>query len=217
MGDPLELVLVEDELLLRELLESTLSRVPGLSVMATFGTAEEALSGLEGRRPDMVLCDIDLGSGMDGITLAKELRKRSPELAIAILSNHADLAYVEALRRPLGKSWGYMLKKSALSVESLERCIRSVAAGLVVLDPEIVAAAQPHLAKQQLTARSSELLAYIAQGYSNSAIAEKVALSERSVERLISQIYLDLGIDVGDATANPRVMATLAFLGDQGR
>lgn len=217
MGDRLEIALVEDEQLLRGLLESTLSRVPGMVVTATFGTAEEALAGIGTCPPDVVLCDIDLGPGMDGIALAKELRKRWPELSIAILSNHADLAYVEALRRPLGKSWAYMLKKSALSVDSLERCIRSVAAGLVVLDPEIIASAQAHLAKPQLTGRSAELLSYIAQGYSNAAIANKCALTERSVERLISQIYLDLGIEVGNTAFNPRVLATLAFLGERPR
>lgn len=217
MGKRLEIVLVEDEQLLRGLLEMTLSRIPDMVVTAAYGNAEEALAGIGTSPPDVVLCDIDLGPGMDGIALAKELRRRWPELAIAILSNHADLAYVEALRRPLSKSWAYLLKKSALSVDALERCIRSVAAGLIVLDPEIVAAAQSQLARPQLAGRAAELLAYVAQGHSNATIAGKLSLSERSVERLMSQVYVDLGIDVANASVNPRVLAVLAFLGESPR
>lgn len=217
MTKPLEIVLVEDEQLLRELLEKTLSGVPGLVVRETFASAEEALGAIAASPPDVVLSDINLGSGLDGISLAKKLRKLCPDLAIVILSNHADLVYVDALRKALGRHWAYMLKKSALSLEALERCIHSVASGLVVLDPEIVAVAQTRSPTPKLTGRAAEMHAYLAQGYSNASIMKKCALTERTVERLISQVYDDLGIDVENTAVNPRVLATLAFLGELPR
>ncbi len=210
---PLRIAIVEDESLFRGLLRSTLSRIEGIEICFDLGSAEEALERLPADWPDVVLTDIDLGEGLDGITLALKLREKRSDLAIVILSYHREAHYLDALPKPLIRSWAYLLKQSATDIESLERAIRGAASGLVIFDSELIGAIQEGASSlARLGARPAQILRLIAQGYSNSAIASRLHLSEKSVERLVGQLYLDMGLDVRDPAVNPRVQASLRFL-----
>jgi DNA-binding NarL/FixJ family response regulator len=110
--------------------------------------------------------------------------------------------------------WSYLLKKSVSDVAALGRAVEGAAAQLVVLDPQLVAAMHPRPDGQlgRLTTRQKEILGFLAQGFTNAAIAERLVLAEKSVENQINLLYQQLGIDRQDNSLHPRVKATLLYL-----
>src|SRR5262245_464322 len=110
--------------------------------------------------------------------------------------------------------WCYLLKRSVADVATLERTIAGAAAGLVVLDPHVVAGRAPRVggALAQLTPRQGEILAWIAQGFTNPAIAGRPAVASGTVENPVTQIYQELGLGTDQSEFNPRVLAVLLYL-----
>ncbi|MGI6610256.1 MAG: LuxR C-terminal-related transcriptional regulator [Limnochordia bacterium] len=207
-------LIVEDEGLFRELLQVGLSQEKQLEVVGAFGDAETALQKAPGLCPDAALLDIELGGSMNGVRLGLELREHLPALGIVLLSNHQDPAYLAAVPATASAGWAYLRKKSVGDLPTLTRAITGVAAGLLVLDPGIVekAATRKGSVLESLTPRQHEVLALIAQGFTNEAIADKLFLASKSVENHISQIYRQLNIDTSDPHTQPRVTAVLKYL-----
>jgi DNA-binding NarL/FixJ family response regulator len=210
----LRVMLVEDEDLFRDLLQVALRQQPRLRVVGAFRDADAALASGPSLRPDVAVLDIQLGSGPDGIHLGLALRQVLPRLGIVLLSNHADLRFVAALQRRPVTGWSYLMKQSVRDMAALRRALEGAAQGDVVLDPKLVAGLQPRAGGRpaHLTPRQHDVLALVAQGLNNASIAQQLALAEKSVENVLSDIYKSFGIDPGEQGVHPRVTAVLLYL-----
>jgi DNA-binding NarL/FixJ family response regulator len=208
------LVLVEDEPLYRDLLGTVLRDRLGLDVAGTFAEAQVALDQSRALRPDAALLDISLPGMMDGIELGLRLCEALPGLGVVLLSNHVDPRFVSALPVGAAAGWSYLLKKSVGDVDALGRAIEGSVAGHVTVDPGVVAALRPRTAGRvaRLSPRQREMLELLAQGLTNAAIAERMVLSDKSVENGITRLYQDLEIDRDDPRVQPRVQAVLLYL-----
>lgn len=210
----LRVIVVEDESLLRDLLVVSLENIPSLAIVGSYGDGLSAVEHMAQDRPDVALLDINLGSGWTGIETGLQLRQRQPVLGIVLLSNYARPDLLSGLPRAALSGWSYLLKKSVRDLATLTRAIEGSAANLVVLDPELVRLAQDRRDSpvRDLTPRQSQILALVAQGYTNSAIAKTLYLSEKSVENYLTTIYSTLHIESSSPEQHARVKATLCFL-----
>lgn len=210
----IQVMIVEDEGLLRNMLTVALEAQPELRVVGACGDGTTAIRMAREISPDVILMDIDLGSGLNGVQTGIRIKEQTPRTGIVLLSSHKDKAYLDAIPPEQAHGWSYLLKQSVGDVEALTRAVQGAAAGLVVLDASLVMDLRPKLASRvnALTARQGEVLELIAQGYSNSAIAQKLRLGEKSVENYINAIYQKLEIDRQDV--HPRVKAVLVYLED---
>ena len=209
---PLRVVIVEDEDLFRDLLRVALIHEPGIEIVGAFANGADAVAAAPGLRPDVALMDIELGGPPNGIQAAAHMRASLPQLGVVILSNHSAPELVASL--PLGSTgWSYLLKKTASDLATLRRAIDGAAAGMVTLDPEIVRqlGQRQQGAHGRLTPRLREILGLIAEGHSNTSIARRLVVTERTVENHISLLYKELGIN-RETDAHPRVRAVLLYL-----
>lgn len=205
---------VEDEPLMLDLLRVALQQHPGLAVVGVFKQGEEALQRIPPLQPQVALLDIDLGRGLSGIQLGFLLREQLPTLGIVLLSNHWVPHFLATLPPHMMAGWCYLLKRSVADVDTLARAIQGAAAGLVVLDPYVVARRQPRPGGSltRLTPRQREVLSLIALGFTNTAIAQRLGLAASTVENQLNQIYQELGLAEEHAEFNPRVRAALRYL-----
>jgi DNA-binding NarL/FixJ family response regulator len=215
-GRTIRLAVVEDESLLRDLLRTALGSYAGIEVIGDYERPADALEAIPGLDIDVVVLDIELGSDMNGIELGVRLRRMLPHIGILLLSNHADPQLLSSLPNDVIGGWSYLLKRSVTNVASLTRAIQGAASGLLVFDPELTRQTRPRKAgpTAALSARQREILGLIAEGYSNGAIADRLGLSERSIENHISRIYTTLGVDSTDRSVHARVRAVLTFVQD---
>lgn len=212
--DKLKVVIVEDEPLFCELLQMALSGTGQFDVIDAYDEAEGALEPIIDAKPDVAIVDISLKGDMNGVFLGIELRRRLPDMGIVLLSNHRLTSILHTLPPHNLNGWGYLLKGTVQNVETLIRTMRMAAGGMLVLDPEIVATQKPkkYGTLANLTPRQYQTLQLMAQGYTNQGIAERLAVSVKSVENHTNQVYSELGIDRTDRRVQPRVQAVLQFL-----
>ena len=208
-------LIVEDEALFREMLSRTLAAEPWLEVVGVATEGKEAVRLAAELIPDAVIMDIALPGGMDGIDAALQIKAQRKETGIVILSVHKDRRYVSSLPLSESPGWAYLLKQTVPDLSSVMRAIQGSVDGLVVLDPAVVETLQPRRgsAAARLTPRHRQVLELIAQGYNNTAIAQELSLTEKSVETYINSIYQVLQIP-GEEGVHARVKATLVYLED---
>ncbi|UZN04061.1 response regulator [Cellulomonas sp. S1-8] len=213
---PLRVALVEDQPLFRSMLERTLQDVPKLDVVVSVGTVGEAHRLLTPDLVDVVVLDIDLPDG-NGIALGVTLRRAQPDLGVLLLSAHDAMDLLLDLPRDVAHGWCYLSKTSTTSEAALLHAVRSAAAGETVLDPALLERVTPRAgsAVARLTQRQFEVLRLLAQGLSNAGIAERLAITEKSVQNHVYAVYSTLGIDA-DPVRNPRVSAALRLLEETG-
>ena len=217
----IRVVVADDSLIVREGLEQLLAASPSIDVVGTCGDLEELVAAVQKSSPDVVLTDIRMPpSGSDeGIQLAAELRETHPEMGVVVLSQHDDPAYVLHLLAHGSDRRGYLLKERIHNRGDLVSAIDSVAQGGSVIDPKIVEVLVAAKARSesspltQLTQREYEVLAQIAEGKSNTAIAESLVLTKRAVEKHINSIFMKVGL-AGADDVSKRVKATLLFLSE---
>lgn len=214
-GGPLRVVLAEDLPLLREGIVAVLSRA-GAEVVLAATTADELLSGVASLDPDLVLTDVRMPPSHtdEGLRAVSELRRSRPGLPVLLLSQYVSVAYLpEILDQPGGGGVGYLLKERVGHVSAFTDAVRSVLAGSAVIDPDVVAAllGRSHAADSlsSLTPREREVLALMAEGKTNSAIAESLWVSEAAVRKHVGSIFSKLPL--GEQT-DRRVSAVLAYL-----
>lgn len=209
----IRLLIVEDEPFFRQLLVRSLSSETELEVVGAADNGRDAIRLAAELHPDAVLMDVELSDQMDGITAALEIRKVRPQTGIVILSAYSDRQYLINLPVSDLRGWSYLLKKTVPNVATLLRAIQGSAAGLVMMDPSLVANWKPREGTSiaGLTPRQREVLELIAQGYNNAAIGTKLAITEKSVETYINAIYQELHLVGGNGT-HARVKAALRFL-----
>ena len=214
---PIRIMIVEDEGLFRDMLRVSLANRPGLVVVGDTGDGISALKLALELTPDVILMDIELGPGPNGIETGLKIREERPETGIVILSLHGDKEYIRSLPLAQAGGWSYLKKQSVADLEALTRAIEGAAAGLMVLDPSLVNALRPKPKSrmEELTPRQREVLQLMAQGYSNPAIAERLMLGIKSVENYINAIYQHLAV-AQDEPIHPRVKAVLLYLQESG-
>ena len=215
----IRVVLAEDSYIVREGLEQVLDSAPGLEVVATCADLDSLLAAVESERPDVVVTDIRMPPTKtdEGIHAAAVLRETRPEVGVVVLSQHDDPAYALALLETGSEGRAYLLKERVHDGGQLAAAVEEVSRGGSVIDSKIVESLVRARSKAnssplvELTSREQEVLAEIAQGKSNSAIAESLVLTKRAVEKHINAIFMKLGLAQADDVSK-RVKATLIFL-----
>ena len=215
----LRIVVGEDNLLVREGVARLVSDAPDLEVVDSCEDLAALEASVEKTAPDVVLTDIRMPptSTDEGIQLANRLRRSHPNVGVVVLSQYSDAGYVLALFALGSDRRAYLLKERIRDRATLVSAIRSVAVGGSAVDPkviEVLVSARLGDATSQLfelTSREREVLAEIAEGKSNIAIAESLFLTKRAVEKHINSIFLKLNLG-NEADISRRVKATLMFL-----
>jgi DNA-binding NarL/FixJ family response regulator len=217
----IRVALAEDNLLVREGLVQILAGMPELEIVAACENADELVVAVDARGADVVLTDIRMPPGHtdEGIRLAAELRERHPDVGVVVLSQYDEPSYALRLFEKGSDRRGYLLKERVHDRAQHAAALRSVADGSSVVDSKIVdalvaaKAGAERSALAELTPREREVLAEIAQGKSNTAIAESLVLTKRAVEKHINAIFLKLGLAYAEDVSK-RVKAALLFLAD---
>ena len=212
----MRIVIADDAALLRQgaarLLEDA-----GFEVVAQAGDADDLLRKVRAHTPDVAIVDVRMppDNTDDGLRAALTIRQELPDVGILLLSQYVEDRYLSELLAGGGDGVGYLLKDRVADAERLTDAVERVAAGGSVLDPDVVA---QMLGRRRddgpltsLTEREREVLALMAEGRTNRAIAGELFLSERAIERYVTGIFSKL-----DLTASPedhrRVLAVLAYL-----
>jgi DNA-binding NarL/FixJ family response regulator len=209
-------VIADDSGLLRDGLSRLLTEA-GISVVATAGDAAGLAVAVDEHLPDVAIVDIRMPPTYthEGAAAANELRDRLPALGVLLLSQAVETHFASQLLERHAERFGYLLKDRVVDVETLMGALRTISAGGTVLDPEIVrhlmrtASAGDPLAA--LTERERDVLALMAEGRSNSAIADRLTVSLKTVESHIANIFSKLGLH-GAQDDHRRVLAVLAAL-----
>jgi DNA-binding NarL/FixJ family response regulator len=218
-SEVIRVVVADDEYLVREGARSVLSAVPGIDVVGVASSPDELMAVIDETRPDAVLLDVRMPPTYrtEGIDAAHRIRHRYPGVGVVILSQFSDPEYVLELLREGSRGFAYLLKERLGSPTQLAEAIREVVKGGSSLDPKVIDAlmeAQRRRSQSRLhglTTREHEVLALMAGGRTNAAIAERLVLSERAVEKHINAIFRKLGLGA-DLDSHHRVAAVLFFL-----
>ncbi|GLX97740.1 DNA-binding response regulator [Herbidospora sp. NBRC 101105] len=208
-------MLAEDSVLLREGLVWVF-RSAGMEVVAAVEDAEGLLRAAEEHRPDLVVTDVRMPPSHtdEGLRAALVLRRQWPDLSIVVLSQYVEERYAATLLSTTTTGVGYLLKDRVADVPEFLDALRRVAAGGTALDPEVVAQLLVRRHSDpldRLTRREKEVLALIAEGRSNTGIAEALSVSESAVGKHINNIFAKLDLS-GDDKDHRRVLAVLRFL-----
>jgi DNA-binding NarL/FixJ family response regulator len=217
-------VLVEDDLIVREGVKHLIGSLDGVDVVDAVGdlpAAEEAIGRL---KPNVVVTDIRLPPTLtdEGLRLARTLREREPSIGVVVLTQHAEPEYARRLLEAGGEGRAYMLKERVTDRGQLEAAIRTVAVGGSYVDAAVVERVLASSAQrgagpvEALTPREIQVIGLIAQGKSNEAVARELNISTRAVERHISSIFGRLQIE-DSADVSRRVTAVLLYLEDRRR
>lgn len=216
---PIRVIIAEDSLLVREGLAKLLEAEPTLEVVGLCGDYDELMAAVDATEPDVVLTDIRMPpTGTDeGVRAANELRSRHPELGVVVLSQYAEPSYALALLGDGTEGRAYLLKERVSDGAQLVAAIREVAARGSVVDPKVVEVLVDARSRQResplrhLTPREREVLAAIARGGNNAAVAASLDLSERAVEKHINSLFAKLGLSE-EPEVHRRVKAVLLYL-----
>jgi len=220
---PIRVILAEDNYLAREGIVSVLESIEDIDLLAAYGDLETVRNAIESTRPDVVVTDIRMppSHSDEGIRLADELRTTQPETGVVVLSQHTDPLYAIALFDRGAARRAYLLKERVRDRAELGRAIREVANGGSVVDPRIVEGllsvhtGSARTPLEELTPRELEILGLIAEGRSNSAIAEALVVTKRAVERHINAIFRKLELEESEDISR-RVKAALLYLARAG-
>lgn len=218
----LRVALAEDDVLLRQGIAAVLASAEDLLLVATAGDFDTALPAIASSDPQVVVTDIKMPPTKtdEGIRLAAEIERRYPGVGVVVLSQYDDPEYVLALLGAGTRGRAYLLKERVSDVEELCSAIRTVAQGGSVLDPQVVerlvqARSRRTSPLDRLTARETEVLAAMARGLANGAIADELCVGVRAVEKHINAIFAKLGISEEPAV-HKRVVAVVTFLSEVG-
>lgn len=216
---PVRVVLAEDHQIIREGLRAVLEAAPEIELLGTYADYDELLAAVDEHVPDVVLTDIRMPPGMgdEGIRIAELLRRTRPQMGVVVLSQHDDPDFVMALLQDGSQGRGYLLKERTADPAELVRALVEVAGGGSVIDPKVVEVLVRARLRtessplQALTERERDVLAQMATGKGNAAIAAALVLTVRSVEKYINGIFSKLALSE-EPDVHRRVKAVLVFL-----
>jgi DNA-binding NarL/FixJ family response regulator len=209
---PISVLIAEDQEYLREGISRILSEQAELTVAGMVGDGLAAVQQALDLLPQVVLLDIHM-PGLNGIEAAERIRAQQPTIGLLLLSQYDDLAYVHRFLGDTPVRKGYLLKSTLGQVDSLVQAIKAVAAGQLVLDPQLAAQLiqNPTSNLGELTNQEQRVLAAMAQGHDNQSIAALLTIEKSTVENHINSIYSKLGIGQ-EPGRHRRVEAVLRFL-----
>ncbi|KOX26898.1 LuxR family transcriptional regulator [Saccharothrix sp. NRRL B-16348] len=206
--------MAEDSTLLREGLVRLLVE-EGHDVLAAVGDAEALISAVAAHRPDVVVTDVRMPptNSDEGLKAALEIRRRFPGVGVLVLSQYVEQRYAVDLLTEHADGVGYLLKDRVVQVEEFLDALRRVGAGDVAFDPEVVRRllARTTHPLDVLTERERQVLAHMAEGHTNNAIASRLHVSRSAVEKHINSIFDKLGLSDVDGYSR-RVLAILRYL-----
>ena len=212
----MRIVIAEDSVLLRAGLTRILADA-GEDVVATVGDADDLVDAVQRHRPDLAIVDVRMPptNTDDGLRAALRIRTEVPDTAILVLSQYVEEAYATELLAGSTASTGYLLKDRIAEVEEFLVAVRQVGSGGTVLDPEVVgqllARSRRRDPLDRLTAREREVLALMAEGRSNPAIARRLYVSDKAVEKHVSNIFSKLDLPPTEDD-HRRVLAVLRWV-----
>lgn len=220
---PISLVFADDSYLVREAIIRVLADDDRVRLLAVCSDGDELWAAIEEHRPDVVVTDLRMPPSGDGeaIRISERLRREHPGTGVVVLTQQDDPAYGRELLARGSEGRAYLLKERVHERNELISAIELVAAGGTAIDPTIVdtliAASAPARAAtfESLTPREREVLALMARGKSNAAIADELVLTRRAVEKHVGAIFAKLGLDDEGVTSR-RVMAVLQYLENGG-
>jgi DNA-binding NarL/FixJ family response regulator len=216
-------IIAEDHYLVREGTRRLLESSGEVEVVAAVESAQAALTAVDRLRPDVVITDIRMPptNQMEGIEVAHAIRSKHPHVGVVVLSQYANSLYAFELFRNGTGGFAYLLKDRVGDLDELMRALREVTVGGSVIDPQVV---EGLLARRQqlsgslletLTSREMDVLSEMAQGKSNSAIAEALFISQSAIEKHINSIFAKLALSAEDGAHHRRVAAVLTLLRSQ--
>ena len=212
----MRVVVADDSVLLREGIVRLL-RDAGLDVVGQAGDADDLLRKVAAHRPDIAIVDVRMPptNTDDGLRAAIRMRAEHPQVAVLVLSQYVEEGYANELLADSAEGVGYLLKDRVADVERFVDAVRRVGAGGSALDPEVVSRLLGRRRREDpledITPREREVLALMAEGRSNHAIAEQMVVTERAVEKHVTSIFAKLDLPPA-AEDHRRVLAVLAYL-----
>jgi DNA-binding NarL/FixJ family response regulator len=223
VASKLRLVLAEDSYLVREGVRRLIETDPGLDLVESCADLDGLLRAVDRVQPDVVVTDIRMppDSTDEGIRAANRFREQRPDLGVVVLSQHDEPEYALKLLERGSARRAYLLKDSLSDPRHLVEAIRTVAEGGSVIDPKVVEALVAARARErgspvtELTPRERQVLSCMAEGGNNEAIALRLGLSVRMVEKHINAIFSKLGLSE-EADVHRRVKAVLIYLSKSG-
>jgi DNA-binding NarL/FixJ family response regulator len=213
---PLRIVVADDEPLIRAGIVSVLEEA-GFEVVGEAGEAGDLVRKALAHKPDVVVADIQMppGNKDDGLRAAQQIRAAQPETGVVILSQYLEAAYALELVGDRAEGVGYLLKQRVSDLALFAEAVRRVSRGGSALDPEVVARMvarpRPDGPLEELTPREREVLALMAEGRSNAAIAARLVVTVGAVENHVSGIFDKLGLR-REPDDHRRVLAVLRYL-----
>ena len=216
---PIRVVLADDSFIVREGVRELLQSVDELDLVATCDDLDSLQAAIDREHPDVVVTDIRMPptNTDEGIRLAEALRSSAPSVGVVVLSQYADAEYALALLDKGAAGRAYLLKERVSDLDQLVNAIREVARGGSVVDARVIEnliaerSRNRHSALAELTLREREVLAAVAEGKNNAAIAQSLHLTDGAVEKHISSIFSKLELSEEPAI-HRRVKATLIYL-----
>ena len=208
----------EDSVLIREGVSRILAGAPGIELVGAAEDLDGLRSLVEETQPDVVLTDIRMPPTQtdEGIRMAVELNEARPEIGVVVLSQHLSKAHASLVFSGGARGRAYVLKDRIADPDELVKIIHSIAGGEAYLDPQILTEVMSGRQQEEsfslnmLSPREHEVLALLATGQSNAAIARQLDVSTRAVERHVGSIFAKLGLETGPEVSR-RVQATLVY------
>jgi DNA-binding NarL/FixJ family response regulator len=218
MSEPLQVVIGEDDVLLREGIARLLTEA-GFDVVAQAGDAADLLRKGLAHRPAVLIADVSMPPEHrdDGLRAAIEVRRQRPEIGVLVLSQYYEESYATDLIGSRAEGVGYLLKERVGDVETFIDAVTRVAGGGSALDPEVVARMLGRRRRDRpldrLTPRELDVLTAMAEGKSNAGIAQALLVSQAAVEKHVTSIFQKLELDP-DQSEHRRVLAVLTYMRD---
>jgi DNA-binding NarL/FixJ family response regulator len=212
----LRVVVADDSVLLREGVARLLEDA-GFKVVGRSGTATDLMLKVRSYNPDVAIVDIRMPPTYtdEGLQAAREIREKHPNTAVLVLSQYAEPGYALELLQDSAEGVGYLLKDRINEVPEFTAAVRRVASGGSALDASVVSQLVGRRRRDdplaELTPREHEVLQLMAEGLSNVAIAERIVVTERAVEKHVTNIFQKLRLPAAPET-HRRVLAVLAYL-----
>ena len=212
----MRVVIADDSVLLREGVSRVLAKA-GFDIVAEAENADQLLYAIVREKPEVAVVDVRMPPTQtdEGARAARTIRERHPDVGVLMLSAVVEPTHALALFGERPEGFGYLLKDRVLEIDDFVDAVRRVARGGTAMDPEVVAQLVGRTRTdgplEQLTPRERDVLALMAEGRSNAAIADKLTLSERTIETHVNGIFVKLGLAPAPDD-HRRVLAVLAYL-----